>query len=373
MWDEPRAPNPPRRTWPDRALVAVCAALVVLEVLVRAELPHRMLWAVVALAILPTLLWRRTRPLPMVSIAFAVSAAGTVLAGGEQSGLFTLAVMLLLPFALLRWGSGREIVLGMAIVPLSTGFSMAVSHLAAADVAGAAIVLFAVTTLGVALRYRARAKARELDQVKLIERERLARDLHDSVAHHVSAMAIRAQAGLATAAARPDAAIDALRLIEAEATRALREMRAMVHMLRADGSAPDAVLSPGPGIGDVAELAREAGHGPPVDVEIRGETADLSAAVGTAVYRLAQESVTNALRHARNASRVRVRVETDGAAVCLIVTDDGDPTRGLTSPGYGLLGMRERAALLGGTCEAGPRPGGGWRVRAVLPITQAPR
>jgi signal transduction histidine kinase len=175
------------------------------------------------------------------------------------------------------------------------------------------------------------------------------------------------------AASRPDAAVDALRLIEVEATRALGEMRAMVHMLRSDRPAEDGDLSPGPGIGDVDRLARNAGHGPSVDVEITGDVADLPAAVGTAIYRLAQESVTNALRHARNATRVQVHVDVDDIAVRLLVCDDGDPVRSPAFHGYGLLGMSERAALLGGRCEAGPHPGRGWRVSAVLPRASTAR
>ncbi|WP_433599822.1 sensor histidine kinase [Nocardia sp. CA-135953] len=369
VWDEPRPPDPPRRMWWDRVLVGVFVGLVVLEGLVRPNLPHRVLWMAVAVAIMPTLLWRRTKPLEVVTFAFVASAAGTVLAGGEQSGLRSLVVMLLLPLALVRWGSGREVLLGSVVVLVSAVFSMAVSDLAAADVVGGLIVLFAVVALGLALRYRARAKARELDQVKLLERERLARDLHDSVAHHVSAMVIRAQAGMVTAASSPDAAMDALRLIEVEATRALGEMRAMVHMLRSDRPVHDGDLSPG--VGDVDSLARNARHGPSVDVEITGDIADLPAAVDTAIYRLAQESVTNALRHARNATRVQVCVDADDTAVRLLVRDDGDPVRGSVFLGYGLLGMSERAALLGGTCEAGPHPGRGWRVSAVLPRASA--
>ncbi len=345
--------------------MGVFLGLVVLEGLVRPELPHRVLWMIVGVAIVPTLLWRRTKPVEMVTIAFVISAAGTVLSGEEQSNMRSLAVLLLLPYALVRWGSGREVLLGSVVVLVTVVFSLAISDLTAADVAGGLIVVFAVVAVGLALRYRAGAKARELDQVKLLERERLARDLHDSVAHHVSAIVIRAQAGVVTAASRPDAAVDALRLIEAEATRTLGEMRAMVHMLRRDH--PDHDGDPSPGIGDVDGLARTAGHGPSVDVEIIGDVADLPAALGTAVYRLAQESVTNALRHARNATHVQVRIDADDTAVRLLVFDDGDSVRGPVPSGYGLLGMSERAALLGGACEAGPQPGRGWRVSASLP------
>lgn len=303
----------------------------------------------------------------MVAVGSVGSVVEAVLAGGGQGGLRSLGVLVLLPYALVRWGSGREVVLGSGVVLAAAGLSLAVSGGTAVDVVGGLIILVAVGAVGVALRYRAREKARELEQVKLLERERLARDLHDSVANHVSAMVIRAQAGVVTAKSRPDAAVDALRLIELEATRALGEMRAMVHVLRGDPAAGGQDSSPG--IGDVKGLAGNVGHGPPVDVAITGDVADLPAAVGTAIFRLAQESVTNAVRHARNATRVQVCVDVDDAAVRLLVCDDGDPVRGQALPGYGLLGMSERAALLGGSCEAGPHPGRGWQVSAVLPRT----
>ncbi|MFJ4657446.1 sensor histidine kinase [Nocardia sp. NPDC088792] len=365
LWDEPGAPDPPRRTRWDWVLVGVFVGLVVLEGIVRQGLPHRVPQVAFAVAVVPTLLWRRSRPSEMVTIASVVSVVEAVLAGGEQAGLRSLGVLVLLPFALVRWGSGREVMFGSVVVLAAAGLSLAVSEATAVDAAGGMTILFAVAALGLALRYRAREKTRELDQVKLLERERLARDLHDSVANHVSAMVIRAQAGVVTAKSRPDAAVDALRLIELEATRALGEMRAMVHMLRGDAAAGD--HDPSPGIGDVGSLAGNAGHGPPVDVAITGDVADLPAAVGTAIYRLAQESVTNAVRHARNATRVQVRVDIDDAAVRLLVSDDGDPLLGQALPGYGLLGMSERAALLGGSCEAGPNPDRGWQVSAVLP------
>jgi signal transduction histidine kinase len=236
-------------------------------------------------------------------------------------------------------------------------------------------VLVTTMALGTALRYRARARARELDQAKLLERERLARDLHDTVAHHVSAMAIRAQAGLAVANSQPEAAAEALRLIEAEASRALTEMRTLVRVLRREDLRPPdpagyqpAELAPSPGIADVEQFARRTRSGPVVDVEIVGDVADVPPSVGAAIYRLAQESVTNARRHARHATRVQVRVSADDTVVRLRVSDDGD-ARPAGSPGYGLVGMIERAGLLGGTCEAGPNPDRGWTVTAVLPRT----
>jgi len=177
-------------------------------------------------------------------------------------------------------------------------------------------------------------------------------------------MAIRAQAGLAMMPSRPETAAEALHLIEAEAARALDEMRAMVRVLRRDEPAD---LAPNPRIADLAKLASRAR--PSVDVTVSGDLDDLPPPIGSAIYRLAQESVTNARRHARHVTHIEVRVTADDTSVRLRVSDDGDPglVRPAVSPGYGLVGMIERADLLGGTCEAGPNPGRGWTVTAVLP------
>lgn len=159
-------------------------------------------------------------------------------------------------------------------------------------------------------------------------------------------------------------------MIEAEASRALAEMRTMVRVLRRDEPAE---LAPGRRIADLEQLASRSRSGPSVDVEIRGDLDDLPPSVGAAIYHLAQESVTNARRHARHATRIEVRVAADDTSVRLHVSDDGDPpaVRPAARPaGYGLIGMIERADLLGGTCEAGPNPDRGWTVTAVLPRTQ---
>jgi signal transduction histidine kinase len=355
--------------WWDWALVGALVLVAVLEGALRPELANRAIWVPVAVGLTVMLLWRRSRPLLVVAISFITTDTITLLLG-EQSGMNTMVAMLLLPYALFRWGSGREAVIGAPILLASLGIG--ITGVRFSDAIGGATVLSSSVALGLAFRYRAGARIRELDQAKLLERERLARDLHDTVAHHVSAMAIRAQAGLATAASKPDAAVDALHLIEAEAARTLAEMRTIVRALRQSrpaGQVDQADLVPNPGITDLARLARQARHGPSVDVEISGDVDDLPPAIGTAIYHLAQESVTNALRHARHATRVEVRVTTDDTSVRLRVCDDGEAVSAHHPPsaGYGIVGMIERADLLGGTCEAGPNPDRGWTMTAVLP------
>ena len=338
----------------------------VIEGLLWPDEPAPLMSMIVTAALVPTLLWRRSRPLLMVAVAFIGSGLAPLAMGGTQPELNTSVFVLLLPYSLYRWGSGREAVLGSAIILGKLGLATALGHGSLSDAASGLVILPAVCALGAALRYRARARMRELDQAKLVERERLARDLHDTVAHHVSAMAIRAQAGLATSASRPGAATEALGVIEAEASRALAEMRTMVRALRRDQPAE---LAPNPRIADLEQLTRQSSTGPVVNVELAGNLDDVPPSVESAIYRLAQESVTNARRHARHATRITVRVAADDTSVRLRVSDDGDPGHGRPngSPGYGLIGMIERADLLGGTCEAGPGPDRGWTVTAVLP------
>ncbi|RJL31931.1 sensor histidine kinase [Bailinhaonella thermotolerans] len=362
VWDEPRPPSPPGPGWRDWALVGTLVPVTVLEGVLRPDLPWRAVSTVVAVGLVPTLLWRRSRPLLLVAICFGVSALAQWLIG-QPLEMYSLVYLLLLPYSLFRWGSGRETVAGLGIIVAAIGLSAAYRGTTPSDLVGSAAVVCASFALGWAFRYRAKARTRELDQIKLLEREQLARELHDTVAHHVSAMAIRAQAGLATAATRPDAATEALRLIEAEAARALDEMRAMVRVLRRNEPAD---LAPGRGVADLAGLASRGRAGPAVEVEVPDGLDGLPPQVGAAIYRIAQEAVTNARRHARHATRIEVRVTADDDSVRVRVRDDGETASAVT-PGYGLLGMIERAGLLGGSCTAGPDPERGWTVTAVLP------
>jgi len=368
LWDEPRPPRPPVHAARDCVLVGALIIAAVIEAALRPELPWRVASVLLAAAWFAALPWRRHRPLLVAVATIGVCAAVTVLTGGEAPQLSTLVALLIVPYAVVRWGSGREALTGSALLLVAAGAAIWASYSGPGDVVGGFAVMTAALTLGAAVRYRARARHRELDQVKLLEREALARDLHDTVAHHVSAIAIRAQAGLATSVADPAAATDALRVIEAEASRALTEMRTMVRALRRDQPAETA---PSPRVADLERLASREGDGPAVTVLLTGDVDDVPESIGAAIYRLAQESVTNARRHARHATRIEVRVTADDTSVRLRVSDDGDTSAVRQPAGYGLIGMVERAGLLGGTCEAGPNPGRGWTVTAVLPRTGA--
>lgn len=341
-------------------LLGLIVVLGLLEVTLRPDTSWPRL---VELALLATLPWRRSHPFSMVAIAFGVSIAMELAGVIEPDPLGTTAFMLLLPYALVRWGSGREVAIAVPIILTAAALSLVAQEALLEEIVGGFAVLLSSMAVGAAVRYRAHARTQELQQIKLREREQLARDLHDTVAHHVSAIAIRAHAGIATASAKPEAAVDALHVIAAEASRTLDEMRAMVRTLR---RGEEAELAPKPRIEDLATLAHV--DGPHVEVAIEGDVATLPAAVSSTVYSLAQESITNARRHARKATRVDVSVAIDDTSVQLRVRDDGELARARTAaPGYGLLGMTERAELLGGTLHAGPNPEIGWTVTAVLP------
>ena len=198
------------------------------------------------------------------------------------------------------------------------------------------------------------------------ERLRIARDVHDVVAHAM--VEINVQAGVAAHLIDrdPEQARSALRHIKAASGDALTDLRATLRVLRgADGTAP---VEPTAGLEDLEDLAsglRAAG------VAVAFDVAPLPAgasAVQAVVYRIVQEALTNVLRHAR-ATTVRVRVARDGDAVDVEVRDDGAGRGGMGGAGQGLRGMRERAAALAGTVDCGPAAGGGWRVMARLPVS----
>jgi len=369
LWVEPRAPDPPTRVWRDWALVGVLVPMAVLEGSLRDEVVWRPVALVLALGLSFPLLWRRTNPLAAVAVAFGaviVVDVAALLGAAGPVGLYTNAYVLLFPYSLFRWGSGREAVIGLAIVLIAGGLGIAGDYTNAVDAVLGSVILLFPAALGASVRYRANSRLREVDQVKLLEREQLARELHDTVAHHVSAIAIRAQAGRVVAASHPDAAVDALQVIEEEASRTLAEMRTMVGALR---QGEEADLAPQRGVADIERLARSAGDSPHVDVELSGDLDHLPSSVEAAIYRLAQESITNAVRHARHATSVKVSVVGDARSVRLTVSDDGEPSSfsASSSSGYGLAGMTERATLLGGSLEAGPSVDRGWTVDAVLP------
>jgi signal transduction histidine kinase len=216
----------------------------------------------------------------------------------------------------------------------------------------------------VALAARSAASQREAEQAAAAERARIARELHDIVAHHLSVVVL--QAGGARASGKPAGGV--LEKIENSARQALEETGRLLHVLRD----PDegAGLAPQPGTGELDALAagvRAAGL--PVTLAIDGNLAAIPAAAAVSVYRIVQEALTNVLKHAGPA-RAEVTIGCEHDTVTIEVTDDGtgQPGDGPTDGGHGLAGMRERAAIFGGELAAGPRSGGGFAVRVRLPL-----
>jgi signal transduction histidine kinase len=227
----------------------------------------------------------------------------------------------------------------------------------------------------------ARQRAAELEQAReelarravTEERLRIARELHDVVAHSMSIIAVQSGVGVHVLDSQPEEARRALVAVEATSRQALVEMRRLLGVLR-QGTEPQGSLVPAPGLAEVEALAAEVARtGVRVEVRIEGTPAELPAGLDLSAYRIVQEALTNVVRHAAPAT-ARVVVSYAPGRLALEVVDDGPgpaadgPGRG----GLGIAGMRERAALYGGTLEAGPLPGGGFRVAASLPVERPP-
>lgn len=368
IWHEPRPADTPPVGRLDWLLVGVFAAAALVEGIARPDLAWRPLVTVLALALMPALLWRRGLPLMAALVGWGVAGLLSVLqltAHAGDLGLYSMMADLILLYSLVRWGSGREMVWGTAFVTVVVALGMYASAAGWADLFGASVLLLLIVALAAVFRYRADLWHRQRREIRNQERVALARELHDIVAHHVSAIAVQAQAGGVVAGIQPEKAAEVLAAIESEATRTLAEMRSMVRVLREEGTV---AYSPQLGVADLPALAR-ADATPTVEVSLDGSLTRLARPVDAALYRLAQESLTNAVRHARSATRVGIDVRREGDAVRLRVSDDGQTEPGpAPEPGFGLLGMAERAQLLGGSLAAGPGPEGGWVVEAVLPV-----
>ena len=223
-----------------------------------------------------------------------------------------------------------------------------------------------------ALQERNRLLALERDQQAAvgaaIERARIARELHDVIAHSLSVIVVQADGAAAGAEARPAAAATALRTIGDTGREALVQMRRLLGVMRTE-PADGGTRVPQPGTAQLGALVDEASRaGVPARLSVRGGERPLPGAIDLAIYRIAQEALTNVRKHAAGVTRVDVDLRYTADAVELLVGDDGDGMpEGDGEGGYGLIGMRERAGMHDGTLEAGPRDGGGFAVRAVLP------
>jgi signal transduction histidine kinase len=240
---------------------------------------------------------------------------------------------------------------------LLNGFlALAVAWCGMAVAAGAAVRARRSTLA--ARREQAGERGRRLAEE---ERLRIAREVHDVVAHSLAMINVQAGVGAHVADRRPDEAKQALLAIKEASSAALADLRATLAVLRGTSErAPTPSLAR---LSDLTEATTAAG----LPVRVDGEPGELPAPVDSAAYRIVQESLTNAVRHARDATRITVRFSRSAKSVEVEVSDDGT---GSVDPGTGngLKGMRERAEALGGTVSAGARPDGGFQVRAVLPV-----
>ncbi len=356
LWHEPRPDHVPPVARLDWLLAGGFAAAAVVEGVVRPDLAWRPLVTVIALALVPALLRRRDHPLAATLAGWGAAGLLSVLqlaASSEDLGLASMMVVLVLLYSLVRWGSGREMAGGTAFVAVVVVLGMYASSAGPAEVFGGSVLLLLVVALAVVFRSRADLWQRQRREIRNEERVALARELHDTVAHHVSAIAVQAQAGGVVAGVQPEKAAEVLAAIESEASRTLAEMRSMVRVLREE---EPVAYAPQPGVADLPALAHR-DTTPTVEVSLQGALTRLARPVDAALYRLAQESLTNARRHARSVTRVGIDVRRDGGTVRLRVSDDGQTDPGAAAePGFGLMGMAERAQLLGGSLSAGPGP-----------------
>ena len=316
-----------------------------------------------------SLLWRRTRPLVVLALLLPLELLPSSVAPPDS----TFAI----PFALYsagRYGGNDRwnfLLLAAAVASVSIPTYMDNEDLAEFALAG--ILMFAIWYAGRRVRFRGERLAeleerRREDSLRTVaeERTRIARELHDVVAHRVSLMTVQAGAARTIATADPQKAAEAMGAVEQAGREVLGELRHLLGVLRPDAEGD---LFPQPGLTDIPHLVDEFNEaGLEVTLSVRGEEVEFPARVELAVYRIVQESLTNALRHAGPGARAMVRLETYTEGVRIEVTDDGiGPSPGVNG-GHGIVGMRERAQLLGGSFHAGPGPRGGYSVSGYLPV-----
>jgi signal transduction histidine kinase len=347
--------------------------------------------AALGVAAVAPLAVRRIWPLPVLAVVTSVCCAATVHGHVPNLLYVALAMAVYTAAGRYRWPFAVivlviiEIALTVAVLAAFAGGHTKVDPFRGELVAGA--LWFIGDSVRERRRYlagladqeaqRRRAEAERGRQAVREERVRIARELHDVVAHSLSVVTVQAGVGRKVGSARPDEALRALRAVEVTGRGALEELRRILGLLH-DEDAERVSLTPAPGLGDLDELADSVrAAGIPVGLAVTAHPAALPPAAALTVYRIVQEALTNVVKHARRAeARVAVRADEDGVRVT--VTDNGDGRA--ADPGgsgrgpderHGIVGMRERAAAFGGTLDAGPRPEGGFQVTAFLPARAA--
>jgi signal transduction histidine kinase len=330
------------------------------------------------------LYWRRRRPLAaLLCSTTAITVLGMLEYRPDPAPLVVLFIL----YAVGAYEPLRRSLFGLLVVNAAV-VVIWLSDIPDFDLAGMAfnLALFTATWLGgLAMRSRATASAARLAEAEeraeverqqaarsvAEERLRIAQELHDVVAHSMSVIAVQAGMGVHVIDDQPDAAKQALESISRTSRSTLQEMRRLLGVLR--GEDGERAHVPAPGLGDLPTLVEQVrATGLPVELTVDGQRAEVPLGVDLSAYRVVQEGLTNVIKHAGMASAA-VHVRYQPGEIVVEVSDDG---RGAATParenggGHGLVGMRERVAVWGGTLDAGPVPGGGYRVLAHLPYAE---
>jgi signal transduction histidine kinase len=328
------------------------------------------------------LAWRRRAPLAALLVAsgalFVETAAGVSL----HKPVAPIVVGLIVVYSVAQYEPLPRASAGLAaaLAGIFASIQLAIANgesYGGTDRAFVGFLLIAPWLVGRALYGRTREaaelaeRAGRLEHERLVaveeERARIARELHDVIAHSLSVMIVQAGAGEQVARRAPERVVEPLRSIQETGRQALSEMSRLLGMLRDDGA--ELGLAPQPGVEDLealVEQTREAG-GLGVELVVEGVRGPLPPGLDLSAYRIVQEALTNARKHAGDArAEVRLRYRPD--ALEIEVLDDGPGSGDGAGGGHGLIGMRERVAVFGGSLETGPRPGGGFAVRAILPL-----
>jgi signal transduction histidine kinase len=330
------------------------------------------------------LAWRRVHPLAVGLLV--VAAEVTALFLGLAGAAFVAAAIAVYSIGAHTSGVRRTrtmaaiaaLVVGLFVAGWIDGFDLLAQFVSTSILLVTAFVLGdnlrrrRDNLAGLAERAERAERERELlaEQRVVAERTRIARELHDVVAHSVSVMVIQAAAARRNLDSAPDTAAEALANIESTGRQTMTELRNVLGVLRTDDpSAPG--RNPQPSIDDVAGLIHA--DELPVSARIGTDLTDVPDGASITAYRLVQEALTNVRRHAGPVSEVALTIERCDGLLRVEVVDDGRGAAADHVPGgFGLVGMHERVAAVGGTLSAGPRPGGGWRVLATIPIGDRP-
>ena len=361
------------------ALIVVLAAAAQAEVWLTATQTPRSVTAPAALLWTLPLLLRRRFPLAAPAVVFATLAVEAVVPGEAVTSSQVNGFTLLVAFAVAGMVSDfRSALAGAAIGYAAASVIILVER---PPVSGTwAILTFGAVSWAIGrtlveraqraahLQERADRLAREQEVAVAGERARIARELHDVIAHSVSVMTVQAGAARLLLEEDPSRAREPLVSVEETGRQALAEMRRLLGILRAEDQ--PAALAPQPGVADISPLVEQLrAAGLPVDVVIDGDPRALPPGIDLVAYRVVQEALTNALKHA-GAARAEVLIRYGATALEVSVVNDGHVASN-GGGGHGIVGMRERVALYGGAFEAGPRRGGGYSVRARLPLEAA--